>query len=132
MMQRVNATFRITGWDDQPYDEIEDGPKLTRTKVTKVFEGDVEGASSLEYLMVQRPAGSAAFVGVERVVGRLGGRSGSFVLQHTGTFADGVARDSYEVVSGSGTGDLRGLRGGGSYDLAHADRHPFVLDYDFE
>ena len=132
MTQRVNATFRITGWDDQPYNEIEDGPKLTRTKVTKVFEGDVEGESSLEYLMVQRPDGSAAFVGVERVVGRLGGRSGSFVLQHTGAFADGVARDNYEVVSGSGTGDLRGLRGSGSFELAHADRYPFVLDYDFE
>lgn len=48
MTQRLNATFRITGWDDQPYDEIEHGPKLTRTKVTKVFEGDVEGESSLE------------------------------------------------------------------------------------
>src|ERR1019366_1157095 len=42
------------------------------------------------------------------------GRSGSFVLLSTGAYADGEAKTSWQVVEGSGTGDLAGLRGQGS------------------
>jgi hypothetical protein len=61
--------------------------------------------------MVYPGDGSAKFVGLERVVGRLGDRWGSFVLEHSGTFEGGVAEASWSVVPGSGTGEPRGLRG---------------------
>jgi len=34
---------------------------------------------------------------------------------HTGTYADGIARSSYSVVPGTGTGELMGLRGHGAF-----------------
>lgn len=132
MSQRAQATFQITSWDEKPIDESEGVPKLTRATVTKSFSGDIEGEGSLEYLMMYRADGSASFVGFERVVGRLGGRSGSFVLQHTGTFEGGTARATWGVVPGSGTGDLRGLRGDGGFASAHAERYSMTLDYDLE
>ena len=82
--------------------------------------------------MIHRDDGSASFVGLERVVGRVGDRSGSFVLQHTGTFEGGTAKTTWFVVPGSGTGDLRGLRGEGGFASAHAERYSVTLDYDFE
>ena len=35
------------------------------------------------------------------------------MLEHSGTFEGGVAEASWSVVPGSGTGELRGLRGEG-------------------
>ncbi len=132
MSTQATATFQVKSWDEKPYNEIDDGPKLTRVSVTKSFSGDIEGEGTLEYLMIHRDDGSASFVGLERVVGRVGDRSGSFVLQHLGTYEEGTAKATFSVVPGSGTGDLRGLRGEGSFASAHTDQYPITLDYDFE
>ena len=102
MSNGATATFQVKSWDEKPYDEVEEGPKLTRARVTKSFQGDIEGEGAVEYLMVHREDGSASFVGLERIVGRVGERSGSFVLQHTGTFEGGTAKAEWIVVPGSG------------------------------
>ena len=130
MKKTANARFAIKSWDEKPYSEGQDQPKLTRASVTKSFTGDLEGESHVEYLMMYRSDGTAAFVGLERVVGRLGGKSGSFVLQRTGVFESGEAKESYSVVSGSGTGELQGLRGEGSSAVGHGMEHPFALSYE--
>jgi hypothetical protein len=105
-------------------------PKLTRASVTKVFTGDIEGEGQVEYLMMYRGDGSASFVGLERVVGRIGAKTGTFVLQRTGVFEGGQARESYAVVQDSATGQLRGLRGDGSSALGHGTEFPFTLNYE--
>jgi hypothetical protein len=130
MSERATATFRVTGWDEKPYDEIADAPKRTRATVTKTFAGDIEGKATVEYLMLHRADGSADFVGYERIVGRVGQRSGSFVFKHEGSFVEGVAKATCTVVEGSGAGDLAGLRGQGGFELAHAEEYPFTFDYD--
>ena len=132
MKTHASATFEIKAWDEKPYAEFEGGRKLTRASVNKVFHGGIEGESSLEYLMVYGQDGSASFVGMERVVGQVGDRSGSFVLQHSGTFANGIAESAWFVVPGSGTGKLAGLRGEGGSAIGHAQQYAFTLDYDFE
>ena len=132
MSTHAAPIFRAKTWDEEPFTTGVDGPKLTHVSVTKSFSGDMEGEGTLEYLMVNHEDGSASFTGLERVVGRIGERSGSFVLQHTGTFEGGVARATWVVVPGSGTGDLKGLRGEGGFGSAHADQYPMTLDYDFE
>ena len=132
MSTLATATFEVRTWDEKPYNETDGGPKLTRASVTKSFRGDIEGEGTLEYLMFYPGDGSATFVGLERVAGRIGERSGSFVLQHSGTFEGGTAKATWSVVPGSGTGDLRGLRGKGGFASAHQQRYPITLDYDFE
>ena len=132
MTTHASATFEIKAWDEKPYDEFEGGRKLTRASVKKVFHGDIEGESSVEYLMVYDEGGSASFVGMERVVGRVGDRSGSFVLQHSGTFADGMAKEAWFVVPGSGTGELGELRGEGSFEAGHEQQYVMTLDYDLK
>ena len=129
-MKTANARFAIKTWDEKPYSEAQGLPKLTRATVTKTFTGDLEGEGQVEYLMVYRDDGSASFVGLERVVGRLGGRTGSFVLQRTGVFEGGQAKESYVVVTGSATGELQGLSGEGRSAVGHGLEHPFTLDYE--
>jgi hypothetical protein len=132
MKRTANARFAITGWDEKPYNEGEGLPRLSRATVTKSFTGDIEGESQVEYLMMYRSDGSAAFVGFERVTGRIGGKSGTFVLERTGVFENGQAKESYFVVPGSGTGDLRTLRGEGTSSVGHGTEHPFALNYELE
>jgi uncharacterized protein DUF3224 len=132
-MKRVaHARFAITRWDEKPYSEGPDLPKLTRAAVIKTFTGDIAGEGHVEYLMMYRGDGSASFIGLERVVGSVAGRSGSFVLQRSGVFENGVAKESYTVVPGSGTGELRGLRGEGATAVGHGMEHPLTLDYELD
>ncbi len=132
MKKSANARFAIKSWDEKPYSEGTDLPKLTRASVTKTFTGDIEGEGHVEYLMMYRSAEWASLVGMERITGRIGDKSGTFVLQRTGVFEDGLAKETYHVVPGSGTGGLRGLRGEGKSSVGHGNDLPMHLDYDFE
>ncbi len=131
MKHTANARFAIKSWDEKPYSEGQGLPKMTRASVTKTFTGDIEADSQVEYLMMYRSDGTASFVGLERITGRIGHRTGSFVLQRTGVFEGGQAKESYSVVPGSATGDLQGLVGEGATSVGHAADFPFVLAYDF-
>ena len=130
MKKSANARFAIKQWDEKPYSEGQDLPRLTRASVTKAFTGDIEGEGQVEYLMMYRSDGSATFVGLERVVGRIGGKTGTFVLQRTGVFEGGQATESFAIIPGSGTEELRGLRGEGSSAVGHGLEHPFTLSYE--
>ena len=132
MKKTANARFSIKSWDEKPYSEGEALPKMTRATVQKTFTGDVDGEGHVEYVMMYRSDGTAAFVGLERITGRIDGRKGSFVLQRTGVFEDGQARESYSVVTGSGTGELRSLRGEGTSSVGHAADYPFALNYELD
>jgi hypothetical protein len=128
----ATGTYTTKNWDEKSFSEIEGAGKLTRASVVDTFEGDIQGEATLEYLMAYRDDQFASFVGLERVVGRIGDRSGSFALQQHGTFENGVVKATWSVVSDSGTGDLRGLRGEGGYfwDAPQGQSATFTLDYD--
>jgi hypothetical protein len=129
MTTQASATFHIIAWDEHPYEEFDSGRKLTRARVTKTFEGDITGESTVEYLMSYDAQGSAYIVGLERVVGRVGARAGSFVLQHDGTFEAGRVTVKLVIVPGSGTGELHRLRGTGGFAVGHTAPFPITLDY---
>jgi hypothetical protein len=132
MKRTANAQFAIKSWDERPYSEGADLPRLTRATVTKAFTGDVDGDGQVEYLMMYRSDGSASFVGLERIAARINGRSGTFVLERRGTFEAGQAKESYSVIPGSGTGELHTLRGEGMSAVGHGLEHPFTLTYELE
>ncbi|EFH90063.1 DUF3224 domain-containing protein [Ktedonobacter racemifer] len=132
MSIHTKSDFKISSWDQRPYDEPKEGPKLLQTDVKRSFQGDIEAESIAVLLMCQADDGSAGYVATEKVVGRIGSRSGSFVIQHGGAVASGNVTDSFGyVVPGSGTDELQGLRG---HCVWHHDEHEatFTLDYDIE
>ena len=131
MSTHATATFEITNWDEQPFDEIEGQAKLTRAIVTGSFKGDIEGRGTTAYLMVYGDDGTASYVLVQRVVGQLGGRAGHFVLQGSGAYADGKATGTWTVVPGSATGGLVGLQGQGGFEAPEGRTMYLTLDYDF-
>jgi hypothetical protein len=130
MKRTANARFAIKSWDEKPYGEGQDLPRLTRVSVGKTYTGEIDGEGQVEYLMMYRSDGSAAFVGLERVSGRIAGKTGTFVLQRTGVFEGGQAKESYFIVPGSATGELRDLKGDGTSAVGHGMEHPFTLQYE--
>ena len=130
MTTRATGTFEIDSWDEEAYDKRE-GAKLARARVAKTFSGDVEGASTTDILLAYgAEEGSAAYVGFERVVGSIHGRSGSFVLHHSATSSPEGRSATWSVVPDTGTGDLLGLRGEAEISVGPDGSYSFFLDYD--
>jgi hypothetical protein len=132
MTTRAIGSFEITTWEEQTYHEFSSGGKLTRASVTQCFSGDIEGVGTVEFLLMYPDSTCAFFAGMQRVVGTLDGRSGSFVLQTNGTYADGKAGADWFVVPGSATGELRGLHGNGGFAPASGTKVSVTLNYVFE
>ena len=85
---------------------------LGRMTLDKQFHGDLEGTSKGQMLTGMTDVkGSAGYVAIERVTGTLHGKSGAFILQHSGTMTRGAQQLAITVVPDSGTGQLIGLTG---------------------
>lgn len=85
---------------------------FVRLTLDKTFKGGLEGTSLVEMLASgdgRDPSGG--YVALERFTGRLQGRSGSFIMQHSGTMEPGVMNISVLVTPGSGAGELEGITG---------------------
>jgi hypothetical protein len=132
MATSATAEFQVTNWEEEALLEADGGSKVTRASVTMAFEGDLEGEGAVEWLMSYDEASKARFVGLERVVGRVGDRSGTFVLQHVGAFDGQTATAELTVVPGSGTGELKGLSGEGTFEagMGAEGRRLLTLDYE--
>jgi Protein of unknown function (DUF3224) len=132
--QRAHATGKINvkTYEPTPYDQPAEGPALVRIHVVEDFSGDIAGEGVATFLQTTRAEDEASFVGVERVIGTIGGRSGTFVLQDDGTLRGSTVSGSWFVVPGSGTGELTGLRGEGGFTAELGQSADITLDYWFE
>ncbi|MXY75990.1 MAG: DUF3224 domain-containing protein [Acidimicrobiia bacterium] len=107
-----------------------DGLKLNRNVVRKVFSGDMVGSSEAQMIAaLTATPGSAGYVAIEHFSGSVGGRSGSFVLQHRGVMNRGDALLEVTIVPDSGTGELAGISG--TLEIHNEEgQHSYVLDYE--
>jgi len=68
----------------------QEGLKLNRNLVRKVFSGDMAGTSEAQMIAaVTATPGSAGYVAIEHFIGAVAGRTGSLVLQHSGVRLSG-------------------------------------------
>ena len=115
-------TTKPAAMDEQPGQAT-----LGRFSLDKQFHGDLEATSQGEMLSAGRVEGSGGYVAIERVTGRLAGRAGSFVLQHSGSMSPGTLQLSITVVPDTGTGELAGLAGQMAIEITGGEHF-----YDFE
>jgi hypothetical protein len=129
----ATGTLKSTDWKVEPYAELEGAFKLTCDRAVHLFHGDIEGQGTVLYLNCYSRDDAATYFGYERVVGKLAGRSGSFVLESQGAFEGAAATTDWSVAPGSGTGELRGLRGQGSWvSRLGEEEYRYRLNYYFE
>jgi hypothetical protein len=128
MSHHASGTFdvKITPQDTQ---EKTAGATLGRSVLDKRYHGELEATAKGEMLTAisSETKGSAVYVAVEHVTGRLQGREGAFALVHKGTMSGGTQQLSINVTPDSGSGGLVGLSG--QMQIRIADGKHF---YDFE
>lgn len=130
MSNHAEGTFDLDVWEaEKPYDEHE-GIQSARVHVEKTFAGGLVGTSTAELITVVAEAGPAAYVGIERFAGTLGGREGGFVFHHNAAGKDGEPWMTWQIAEGTGTGDLKGITGEGQIIIGPDGGHSYTLDYD--
>ena len=128
MPLHASGTFDVK-LNPQASDEKADAATLGRMMIDKQFHGDIEGTSKGQMLTAATSVkGSAGYVAIERVSGTLKGRSGAFILQHSGTMTRGAPELTITVVPDSGTDQLAGLTGKMTIKIADG-KHFYEFDY---
>jgi hypothetical protein len=125
MSERAVGTFTTAFEPLSSDDEF-----LGRMRVRKTISGDLTGEGLAQMMSVRTETeGSAGYVALDLITGTLGGRKGSFVLQHSGLLARGEGTLTVQVVPDSGTAELTGLTG--SFTIVNeAGVHSYTFDYD--
>jgi hypothetical protein len=131
MRARAEATITVQHSEAEAYDETE-SPALLELRISETFTGDIEGESPVRALQVQRSDKSSSLVSVQRFRGKLAGRQGGFVLQGSEIIENSKITGTWLVVPGSGTDELRGLRGEGGFEGRFGKGSHGTLDYWFE
>ena len=110
MLNHASGTFNVKL---SPQESIAFGEgSFGRLLLDKTFQGDLAGTSTGTMLSFRIPYnGGAAYVAIELVTGELHGRSGTFVLRHSGAMRRDEQSLEINVVPGSGTAELEGLSG---------------------
>lgn len=103
---------------------------VSRFNLDKKYHGDLEASASGEMLAAMTATkGSAGYVAIEKVTGKLAGRFGTFHLQHTGIMNRGAPSLTITVVPDSGTGELTGLAGTMTIKVAADGSHAYEFAY---
>ena len=133
MAKQVTGVRKLKSWEDTTYSEVGDGPKAVRSSIEYEYTGDIQGTAKLEYVMLLHSDDKATFVGYEQIVGRIGDREGSVVLEHRGKLDENAATVALSVLPDSGTGRLAGVRGEGGFVGVHEDRGDakYTMDIEF-
>ena len=128
-MPTASGLLEVNMEAEPPFLEQE-GLKLSRNVVSKVFSGDVEGTSEAQMIAAFTSVpGSAGYVAIEHFTGTVSGKSGSFVLQHSGVMSKGDARLTVIIVPDSGSGELTGISG--TMEIENNEgSHSYRLEYD--
>jgi Protein of unknown function (DUF3224) len=113
MAPKVEGSFQVTSWEEDTYEELDNDSKLTKVSIGQDYKGGLEASSSWQGQMFYREDGTAFYNGLQRFVGALEGRDGTFVADVEGNYNGGDATSEWTVVTGSGTADLAGLEGSG-------------------
>ena len=135
MALKASGSYAVKKWNEVTYREISPTMKMTRASVEYAFAGEIEGKAAVEYVMFysysdpkDQHKSTASYVGLIRFEGSVSGKSGSMVWEDNGTFEGGAAKSSLRIAKGSGTGQLEGISGTGSY-LANQDGCRIELEY---
>ena len=128
MARHATGTFEVK-LSLQPGQDGVGDPSVGRMAIEKQFHGELEGSSKGQMLAMGTAVdGSAGYVAMERVIGSVHGRHGSFALQHSGTMNRGTAQLAVTIVPDSGTEGLSGIAGKLGITIANGV-HSYDLEY---
>lgn len=131
MKKTVKGCFEIES-SQLPVDEATQTVGAMRMAFKKRFTGALEATSVVSMMgIMNREIGSGAYVALERIIGNLEGRKGSFSLQHGSSMTRGIAVQKISVVPDTGTEELKNLAGEMIIDIIDG-QHFYTFSYEFD
>ena len=129
---KATGTFEVSMQPAECSVNGKNGNQVGRLLLNKTFLGALVAVSQGEMLSVRTAEkGSAGYVVIEQVEGKLDGKVGGFILQHFGIMNRGEPRLILEVVPDSGSGELKGLSGKMTIDIKDG-QHFYTFIYEIE
>ena len=116
MATKASGELRVADWNEEAFLERDAG-KLTQARVVQELTGDIEGATTIIWLLAYRPDDTADFVGMQQI---------------DGTFDGERAAAAWTIVKGSGAGEFSGISGSGSFDAPHGGQATYELSLELE
>lgn len=133
---KARSTYTVKKWEENIYDQISPEQGMSKASIEFEMKGELEGKASVEYLMFYKSIDPndqhnslAVYTGLMRFTGKVNDKTGSFVMEDHGTFEKGTANSTLEIISGSGTDELKNIKGTGNYI---ANQEGFRLELDYE
>ncbi|HKW76363.1 MAG TPA: DUF3224 domain-containing protein [Terriglobales bacterium] len=128
--ERASGPFEVNITPQKADTKEAEAAGLSRMPGDKQYHGDLEATGHVEMLATSATAPhSGAYVALERVTGKLKGRSGSFTLCHTGIMNRGTPELTILVVPDSGTQELTGISGTMKINIAAGGKHSYEMEY---
>jgi hypothetical protein len=117
-MTTLTTRFAQISWDEHDLATLESGAKIATVEAHMRFTGDIEAETSTQgFILAYDAQGMGTFSGYEVLSGTVSGKAGGFILATVGSFTPNGIEARWAIVDGSGTGELEGITGTGSYLL---------------
>ncbi len=127
---RSIATFENIKHEPAALGEATESPPRSQVKAQRLYKGALVGESAGNMLVCQISEADFGYVGMDLFKGSLDGRPGSFIYQHGELNVGGKVKPFGFIVTGSGTGALKGIKGDVSISVSPEWVHTITLDWD--
>jgi hypothetical protein len=109
----TQSKVEVAKYAREVLDHAEDSSMtVVETRLEEHFTGGMIGTGIATHLRIERNDGTGILTCFERITGSLDGRQGSFLLKASGfTDQHHFVHGRWEIIEGSGTGELSGIRG---------------------
>jgi len=133
---QIQGEFKVNKWDEETLNSFP--PKTPIAKASIVYEvsGDINGKLNAEYLLhysnfdKENPHNSkATYAGFMCFSGSINGKSGTFIIEEKGEFAENGPISQLTIKPNSGTNALQGISGTGSCSLKN---DKMIIEFDLK
>ncbi|WOO84846.1 uncharacterized protein LOC62_06G008362 [Vanrija pseudolonga] len=131
----ITSSFKVLSYTETPVPASRDVPVKTNfcNQEREYHGAQISGWAVGVYIKTYQSDDANTFVGQQVFTGTLLGRQGTFTALAKGAFADGVVTAEWQIISG--TGELAGISGSGTYGVPagykSGDELPFELHVEF-
>lgn len=128
-MPEAVGEFEVRRGGEEPIRETGSN-RITHAHGDQAFGGAIAANGHVDWLMCYRADRTASFVGVQVIDGSIDGRRGTFLLTSIGDHDGKASRGRWEVVGGSGSGELDGISGEGDWTAGPGPTGSYRLRYE--
>jgi hypothetical protein len=128
-MAVATGRFTVIGGNEDAIADLPGGARVTRVGGRQRFAGSIEGDGAVDWIFFYRADRTARFAGLQRIEGSIDGHAGSVVLESIGDHDGRQSRGAWRIVPGSGTGELAGIEGEGTFHAPGGMEVDYTLDY---